>query len=629
MTTQSAPADLYWVRERFGGGEAYRVIAPHICAAVLATLNRMYGVTGDRKKFPGAQPCSVMRADLQTLATEHYVVAPKTDGTRYLMLVSGSAESSDMVFMIDRSLSIWIVPLFFREPVHASRALFDGELVYDSVRCEWVYQIFDLVGCGTRFQPRDNYVKRMENARHLIQRELLPTAPNAAPAPMRVIVKRFYPTYKIDALLSDMERNTGCQTDGLVFTPVPLGVKPFRNRRTFKWKEQRDNTVDFALLYNVHVSERARANKEHLLNISRANGDKERSSDAETEEEQRASANAQRVCIRLPSNASSALRKLLAECTRVDTGARKSPPRSVAVNACTDVVHDCVDEKESSGRLISPDAIDYNAFEFHVIDGEKKMAYFAKVDPNVNRDFLQKNAVSIANRARPAVVECGFEKGVWKILLHRVDRELPNAEYTVEKTLQNIQENISLQEIADVVRNNVPPAHGRGTKRARAASPLAASGPPHSRSVHINRCFAPTAQQPAVITQTQTQPHPMSKIHPSRLAHFDAQATRIAAPLRLQQNAAPPCLVARKGVSAPQSVHENAAPPCLVAKVDAPTGVPEYDPCNPAMDAANGTISAQKADMRALLSQLQKSIENDPDSKLSSVLRQSAASRQC
>ena len=651
-------SDLQWVRERFAGGDAYRVIAPHICHAVTATLNRMYGVVGTASsKFPGAQPCSVMRDDLKALATDHYVVAPKTDGTRYLMLVSGSAESRDIVFMIDRSMSIWIVPIFFREPVHVSRALFDGELVYDNERGEWLYQIFDLIGCGTRFTPRDNYVKRMENARHLIQHELLPPAVHAPPPPMRVLVKRFYPTYRIDVLLSDMERERGCRNDGLIFTPVPLGVRPFRNRRMFKWKEQSNHTVDFAVLYNVHVSKRASQNRQHLIvaaaeradqSVCESKRDNETQSEthsethSETQSETQSDAcvlqssavqYSQRVCVRLPHDASEALRELLSECVCLPRSRQQSVSLSDAEEDEGSASHSrarATNETDylNSRLTISPDAIDYDAFEFHVIDGDKKMARFGKVDANLNREFLQNNAMAIANSARPMVVECAFENGVWRILLHRADRQLPNAEYTVEKTLQNIRENISLREMADVVRNNTPPAHAKSSnKRARSDSQ-----PPHSALTSRARHASPASASNTVPlasgsmqaqTPSATQPrapiaalHPMNNIHPSRLARFGATAMP-----RTAQTATsfPPTLRERsaKAAFAPSTVQDQ-----------------EYDPCNPAMDAcarnerdcsSAAGAEQQRADMSALLRKLQQTIEQEPHSVLSdALLRQQA-----
>lgn len=442
-------SDLPWVRERFAGGDAYRVISPHIREAIFATLKRMYAIvnTQARFSFPGAQPCSVMRSDLPRLANDHYVVAAKTDGTRYLMLASGSSNNEsnqasksnqqDMVFMIDRSLSVWIVPLFFRREMHKGRALFDGELVFDKASQKWIYQIFDLIGCGDRYKPRDNYICRMENAARLIRDELLPPAFRSQPQPFITCVKHYYATHQIEKLVEEMRQNNTLCADGLVFTPVRLGIKPFRNQRMFKWKEQKDHTVDFALVYNVHVSDRAEKAKQRLIELSR--------------EKTTCENKPTRRVIHLPSNSDQDVKDLLQNSRWLTSD-----------NAKSDHEND-----NDNNMVISPDAIDYRAFEFHLINTEKDMVFFSKVDASLNRAFLQEHCMEIANATVPMVVECSYEAGQWRIILHRVDREKPNTEFTVEKTLQNIAENISLDEIIEIAKQNLPPHQSNQNYRSK------------------------------------------------------------------------------------------------------------------------------------------------------------------
>lgn len=247
-----------YVKEQFGGGTSFRVVNPQIRDQFLRVINRMYGVRNDlQRKFPGAQPCSVMRDNLERLSRDHYVVAEKTDGTRYLMLVTRNRDTqSDFVVMIDRSLTMWIVQLDFADVVHTSCTLFDGELVHNQVEQRWMYQIFDLIGSGREFRPRDTYVQRLKNARVIIDRYHRPNAEHDA---FQMLVKRFYPTYEIDQLLPSVQMHQGCRTDGLIFTPVNMPVKPYRNRAMFKWKQQDDHTIDCLLRYNAKKALRMRA----------------------------------------------------------------------------------------------------------------------------------------------------------------------------------------------------------------------------------------------------------------------------------------------------------------------------------------------------------------------------------
>jgi hypothetical protein len=83
--------------------------------------------------FPGSQPVSLNRANLNNLRQEPYMVCEKTDGTRYLLLAR-----PDGAFFIDRKNSVRrLPPLAFPLPDDPRgshlNTLMDGELVVDII----------------------------------------------------------------------------------------------------------------------------------------------------------------------------------------------------------------------------------------------------------------------------------------------------------------------------------------------------------------------------------------------------------------------------------------------------------------------------------------------------------------
>lgn len=75
-----------------------------------------------------------------------------------------------------------------------------------------------------------------------------------------------------------------------------------------------------------------------------------------------------------------------------------------------------------------------------------------------NRLFLQQNLPTLqqfVSRRENYVVECGWDAVLqcWVLLQHRTDKSTPNAMHTIRKTKQNIDENITLQELEDLFQS--------------------------------------------------------------------------------------------------------------------------------------------------------------------------------
>jgi mRNA-capping enzyme len=101
--------------------------------------------------FPGSQPVSMDKKNLQLIRAKPYRVSWKADGTRYIMYIRGKGE----VFLLDRDNSVFSCPVLTfpsrAETGHLADTVLDGELVEDKlpngVRPRYlVYDIMQLSG---------------------------------------------------------------------------------------------------------------------------------------------------------------------------------------------------------------------------------------------------------------------------------------------------------------------------------------------------------------------------------------------------------------------------------------------------------------------------------------------------
>lgn len=136
---------LYTKRLFTTAGEGWRVLDPDLHKELLLMFWSVWKRTPSlHQPFPSCYPCSLMRDDFVLLKHRPYLVTPKTDGTRYLLLLTTWKQQS-IILMMDRALSIYMLhPQVLREPVLATRGgtLLDGELVLERTGA-WTYYAFD------------------------------------------------------------------------------------------------------------------------------------------------------------------------------------------------------------------------------------------------------------------------------------------------------------------------------------------------------------------------------------------------------------------------------------------------------------------------------------------------------
>ncbi|RDY14204.1 mRNA-capping enzyme, partial [Mucuna pruriens] len=215
--------------------------------------------TRGHMQFPGSDPVSLNRENLQLLRQRYYYATWKADGTRYMMLITG-----DGCYLIDSSFNFRRVQMRFpcriendglAEKTH-HLTLLDGEMIIDTLpdskKQERRYLIYDLMA--------DNGVSIIERPFHerwkLLEKEVIEPRnqerfQNRNPyyrydmEPFRVRRKAFWLLSTVTKLLNEFIPKLSHDADGLIFQGWDDPYIPRTHEGLLKWKYAYLNSVDF------------------------------------------------------------------------------------------------------------------------------------------------------------------------------------------------------------------------------------------------------------------------------------------------------------------------------------------------------------------------------------------------
>ncbi|XP_064597086.1 LOW QUALITY PROTEIN: mRNA-capping enzyme-like [Liolophura sinensis] len=205
--------------------------------------------------FPGAQPVSMDRGNLEKIKTKPYKVSWKADGVRYLMLIDGLQD----VYMLDRDNTVFQVPnVEFpkRKDLnsHLHNTLVDGEMILDKVEDKNVprFLVYDII----KFEGLDVGGTDFERRLLCIQKEII--GPRYAKMQKGLLDKsretfsvRAKPFWDVSLsrklLDGSFAKEVSHEVDGLIFQPVKESYVPGRCSDMLKWKPPTLNSVDFKL----------------------------------------------------------------------------------------------------------------------------------------------------------------------------------------------------------------------------------------------------------------------------------------------------------------------------------------------------------------------------------------------
>ena len=196
----------------------------------------------ERETFPGSQPVSLTRKNLDSLKRTPYVVCEKSDGERHMLLIY-----KEVVYLIDRMFNIYrVANISF--PDMKSTSLLDGELIMDASDKEGSkpiirYLIYDAVNVRGKDVSQETLLFRLR----LAFLELIRPRTPISNEPFSIYVKDFFDVQHSADIVFPYGLRLPHECDGLIFTPADDPYKPGTCHRLLKWKPAHLNTVDFIL----------------------------------------------------------------------------------------------------------------------------------------------------------------------------------------------------------------------------------------------------------------------------------------------------------------------------------------------------------------------------------------------
>ena len=218
-------------------------------------VTTLWGV--DLEYFPGSHPVSIDSTNVRHLHDDKYVVALKTDGVRFLLLLTMTPSRMPIAIMIDRSLTFYEVSVWGNKHFFELGTLLDGELARDLSSKDNAFLVFDIVAsAGERMVhlPFSERLQRIHNVlfrpwkemddeeleTHVIEENKIYMY-HSDPVPLVMVPKMFSPYANTRAVWNG-RGTSNFSSDGLLFTRRDAPMAIGRTVRMLKFKER--HTVD-------------------------------------------------------------------------------------------------------------------------------------------------------------------------------------------------------------------------------------------------------------------------------------------------------------------------------------------------------------------------------------------------
>ena len=183
--------------------------------------------------FPAPQPISVERIHFGQLNGHPYVVSPKADGERFLLVALG-----DRSVLINRAFEETDIKFRFKKNAFEGTIL-DVEKIGNRILVFDAYQVN-----GEIIKDR-GLDERLERATALVK-SVLKTSKDLFKLEMK-------PVFERDELEKAIKSDFGYETDGLIFTPKDEPARVGTHETMFKWKPLEKNTVDFQVVPSTRM----------------------------------------------------------------------------------------------------------------------------------------------------------------------------------------------------------------------------------------------------------------------------------------------------------------------------------------------------------------------------------------
>ena len=220
----------------FCNSNAFKIDSVELKEKIFLECDNLFGFSLRRDYFPGPQPVTIERKDLEKLKT-NYMVCEKSDGDRAILLLI-SLNNKPMCFMINRKNDFYFLDLSFKKEVYEG-SIFDGELI-QTKNGTWNYLIHDCM-----IYNRVNFTETSHQIRYACGIDLITKRYQNKPGDCVNIKTKLFYNFGSELVKTweHIQKTTENKIDGLIFTPINGPIKFGRDNSLFKWKE--DHTIDF------------------------------------------------------------------------------------------------------------------------------------------------------------------------------------------------------------------------------------------------------------------------------------------------------------------------------------------------------------------------------------------------
>lgn len=228
------------------------------------------------KTFPGSQPVSFQHSDIQEkLMAQDYYVCEKTDGLRVLMLILLNPVTGEQgCFMIDRENNYYLINGFRFPKLPSKRkeelletlqdgTLIDGELVIQknpmTKLSELRYLMFDCLAINGRSlisSPTSSRLAHLGKEFFKPYYDLRSYYPkHCSTFPFKISMKHMDFSYELVKVAKSLDKLPH-MSDGLIFTPVKSSYTlGTKDSLLLKWKPEQENSIDFKLILEIPMVE--------------------------------------------------------------------------------------------------------------------------------------------------------------------------------------------------------------------------------------------------------------------------------------------------------------------------------------------------------------------------------------
>jgi hypothetical protein len=214
-----------------GGFPAHAVLEP-LKSQLITQIRDLVSALSPDGRFPGPNPCSIERANLQNLSNHNWL-CEKTDGTRVL-LVFLTYDATKLALLVTRAWDIYVIGVRCCPKVLFQGTVFDGELVFKHA---WTWLGFDAAIVSGIPVFKMKFSERLECARRAMKAY--------APHPKDSLTIEFKHFFRNFADYKTHLRSATHPIDGTIVTPEDPPIVIGRHLSMFKLKSDGKHTVDF------------------------------------------------------------------------------------------------------------------------------------------------------------------------------------------------------------------------------------------------------------------------------------------------------------------------------------------------------------------------------------------------